>query len=377
MSRIYKGFLAGAAALIAATACSASAVADQAAATVPAKPATPATPVEVLSVSFVSPRVGYLLGERGEQASRVLVRKTVNGGRTWTAVHAPAAPVADMFQSSPPPDAVGSVYFPSQSGGWAFGPALWHTTDGGVTWRRERVPGPVTDFEVASGGRLLAVVTVTGRSGTPDLRLYAAPAGADDWRAVPGAALSDVSGASLAVSGRTGYLLASRYDLARPVLLAGPVTGPARWRALPAPCPGSWSAALAASPGWLFAGCGSEPGAGNQLKTAFVSRDGGRAWHRVASPPMGGYLGGATMSAGGTIFLSGERMDIYISRDRGRGWHESPSLRNAAGLANAGFFLGAQAVTDKAGVVFEKGVGARQVWLTTDGGRRWSPVTVR
>jgi photosystem II stability/assembly factor-like uncharacterized protein len=374
MSRIHKGLLAGAAALIAATACSASAAAGHAAAAAPAKP------VEVLSVSFVSPRVGYLLGERGEQAARVLMRKTVNGGRTWTAVHAPAAPAADMFQSSPPPDAVGSVYFSGFSGardGWAFGPALWRTTDGGVTWRRARVPGPVTDFEVASGGQMLAAVTVTGRSGIRDLRLYAAPAGTDDWRAVPGASLSDVSGASLAVSGRTGYLLASRYDLARPVLLAGPVSGAARWRALPEPCPGGWSAALAASPGWLFAGCGSEPGAGNQLKTAFVSRDGGRAWHRVASPPAGGYLGGATMSAGGTIFLSGQRMDIYISRDRGRSWHESPSLRNAAGLANAGFFLGAEVVTGKAGVAFEKGVGTRQVWLTMDGGRRWSPVTVR
>ena len=92
---------------------------------------------------------------------------------------------------------------------------------------------------------------------------------------------------------------------------------------------------------------------------------------------MGGYLSGAAMSPGGTIFLSGERMDIYISWDRGRSWHESPSLRTAAGLADAGFSLVATTLTDRAGVAFEKGVGARQVWRTGDGGRRWTPVTVR
>jgi len=237
---------------------------------------------------------------------------------------------------------------------------------------------------------VLAAITSGGRSGTPGIRLYAAPAGTDGWRPVPGAAVSDFFTESLAVSGRVGYLLASRYDLAKPVLLSGPAAGPAtgpatapapgsaRWRRLPEPCPGGWSAALAAAPGGvLFIGCGSEPGAGNQLKTAYVSRNGGRTWHRVASPPEGGYLGGATMRPGGTIFLFGERMDIYISRDLGRSWHESPSLKNAAGLADAGFFLVSTAVTGKVGVAFEKGVTARQVWLTGDGGRRWTPVTVR
>jgi photosystem II stability/assembly factor-like uncharacterized protein len=377
----YRDFLMTAALVAAATACSAGASAlpatFPAAVTAHTSPSAAAKPVEVLSVSFLSPKVGYLLGEDGQLASRVLMRKTVNGGKTWVAVPAPAAPAADMFQSqsSPPPNAVGSILFTSQRDGWAFGPALWRTTDGGALWRRERVPGPVANLEVA-GGRMLAVVTRTGKSGNTDLRLYAARAGTDDWRPVPGAAVSDFFGESLAVSGGTGYLTASRNDLARPVLLTGPVAGPARWHTLPEPCPGGWSVALAAVPGWLFTGCGSEPGAGNQLKTAFVSRDGGRTWHRVANPPMGGYLGGATMSAGGTIFLSGERMDIYISRDRGRSWHESPSLENAAVLADAGFFLVATAVTDKVGVAFEKGVGTQQVWLTRDGGRRWTPVTV-
>ncbi len=367
MPRKFGVLLMGSALLAAAaTACSASAAALPGA-------AAGTEPVEVLSVSFISPRMGWLLGEHGQQAPRVIMRKTVNGGKSWTAVPAPAAPAADMFQSGPPPDAVGSILFTGKTDGWAFGPALWRTADGGTTWRRERVPGPVVDLKV-TGNRMLAVIT---RVGDPDLRLYAAPVGSGDWRPVPGGAVSGFFTESLAVSGRTGYLLVSRVELDRPVLLAGPAAGEAPWRRLPEPCPGGWSAALAAAPGWLFVGCGNEPGAGNELKTAYLSLNGGHTWHRVASPPVGGYLGGATMSAGGTIFLFGERMDVYISGDRGRAWFESPSLRNAAGLANAGFFLVATALTDKVGVTFEKGVTAQQVWLTRDGGRRWSPVTVR
>jgi photosystem II stability/assembly factor-like uncharacterized protein len=378
MPHKHVGFLMAAALMTAATACSAGASTLPAAraAAGAAGAAAAAKPVEVMSVSFVSPRVGWLLGERGQQSSRVLMRETVDGGKTWAAVPAPAAPAADMFRSSPPPDAVGSILFTSRRDGWAFGPALWRTTDGGATWRREHVPGPVADLEV-TGNRMIAVITHAGGSGDTDLRLYAATAGRDDWRPVPGAAVSDFRGESLAVSGGRGYLLAALSSLGRPVLLAGPAAGAGRWHALPEPCPGGWSAAIAATPGWLFIGCGSEPGAGSQLKTGYLSRDGGRTWHQVAGPPAGGYLGGASMSPGGTIFLSGERMDVYISRDRGRSWHESPSLRNAAGLADAGFSLAATTLTGTAGVAFQKGVGTRQVWLTGDGGRRWAPVTVR
>jgi len=162
------------------------------------------------------------------------------------------------------------------------------------------------------------------------------------------------------------------------VLLTGPVHGPARWRPLHSPCRSAWSMAVAAAPGgWLFLGCGSEPGAGQQFKTAFVSGDHGRTWHRVASPPAGGYLGNASMTAGGTILLSGGRMDVYISRDRGRSWHTSPSLKYAAGLAGAGFSLSAQATSDTTGYAIQEGIYQHQVWITRDGGRRWTPVTVR
>jgi photosystem II stability/assembly factor-like uncharacterized protein len=369
----YRGFLMSAVLVAAATACSAGASADTIH-TLAARHSAP-QPVDVLSVSFVSPSEGWLLGEHGGPGSRALMRETMNGGRTWFAVPAPPAPAADMFQSSPPPNAVGSILFASMRDGWAFGPALWRTTDGGATWRRQRVPGPVADFETA-GGRTLAVIRGTDRAGDTTFRVYTSAVGAGTWRPVAGTAVTGFSTESLAVSGQTGYLLAASKNPARPMLLTGPVTGAARWRPLPEPCPASWSAALAAAPGWLFAGCGNEPGAGNQLKTAYVSSDGGHRWHQVASPPLGGYLGRATMTPGGTIFLSGERMDVYISRDRGRSWHESPSLAGAAGLANAGFSLVGTPVTGTFGVAIQEGVGTQQVWLTRDGGRRWTPVTV-
>jgi hypothetical protein len=83
------------------------------------------------------------------------------------------------------------------------------------------------------------------------------------------------------------------------------------------------------------------------------------------------------MSPGGTIFLSGYRMGLYLSRDRGRSWHESPSLQNAAGLAGAGFSLTGSTITGSHGFAVQEGVDQQQVWLTSDGGRRWTPVTIR
>jgi hypothetical protein len=339
----------------------------------------------VLSASFVSATAGWLLAtpcaDQVRACRTVVLRQTVDGGRTWFAVAAPEAPPADMFQGSPPADAVGAILFAGGGAGWAFGPALWQTRDGGATWRKMSVPGgPVRDVGVA-GDRVLAVTGRCGAGGGPcgGFRVYSAAAGSEDWRAVPGASGAGARSVQLVVSGDVGYVLAVTAGLGKPVLLAGPVNGLARWRSLPVPsrCRGAWSGALAAAPGWLFLGCGGQPGAGNQVKVAYLSGDGGHSWRTAASPPFAGYLGGASMSPGGTIFLSGSRMDLYLSRDRGRSWHESPSLHTAAGLAGAGFPLTGSTITNTRGFAVQEGAGQRQVWLTSDGGRRWTPVTIR
>jgi hypothetical protein len=337
----------------------------------------------VLSASFVSASAGWLLAtpcaDQVQTCRTVVMRKTVDGGRTWSAVHAPDAPPADIFQGRPPAAAVGTILFTSARAGWAFGPSLWQTQDGGLTWQKMRGPGGrVQDLGVA-GDRVLAVASGCRDGGSAcAFRVYSALEGSDDWEAVPGATVQGVQSAQLAVSGDVAYLFAVVSDLGKPLLLAGPVNGSARWRSVPDPCTGAWSGALAGAPGgWLFLGCGLEPGAGNQVKTAYLSDDGAHSWRKLASPPFGGYLGSASMSPGGTIFLSGERMDVYISWDRGRSWHESPSLEDAAGLAGAGLPLAGLTVTDTDGFAFQEGAVPRQVWLSRDGGRHWTPVTVQ
>ena len=329
--------------------------------------------VTVLSGSFVSASEGWLLAApcAGRTCRTVVMRKTVDGGRTWFAVPAPDAAPAESFQASPPANAVSAILFTSARDGWAFRPALWQTSDGGATWRKVHAPGGLVRDVAVGGDRVLAVAS---RCGACSFRVYSAAAGSDDWRAVPGAAGPGIRSVRLAVSGGVGYLLAVATDPGKPVLLAGPVNGSARWRSLPVPylCRGAWSGALAAAPdGRLFLGCG------NQLKAAYVSADGGHSWQKAATPPFAGYLGAASMSPGGTIFLSGYRMGLYLSRDRGRSWHESPSLQNAAGLAGAGFSLTGSTITGSHGFAVQEGVDQQQVWLTSDGGRRWTPVTIR
>lgn len=336
----------------------------------------------VLSASFVSASEGWLLAtpcaDQAQTCRTIVVRKTADGGRSWYEVRAPDAPPADMFQGNPPATAVGTILFSSARSGWSFGPALWQTSDGGLTWRKMNSPGgPVVDLGVA-GDRVLAITSRCRDHGSACIfRVYSAPDGSDDWRAVPGATLSGVQSAQLVVSDGVAYVFAIARDFTKPLLLAGPVNGSAPWRPRPDPCTSAWSGGLAAAPGgWLFLGCGFEPGAGNQVKAAYLSDDGARNWRKLASPPFGGYLAGASMSTGGTIFLSGERMDIYISWDRGRSWHESPSLENAAGLAGAGFPLVGLTVTDTEGFAFQEGAFPQQVWLSRDGGRHWTPVTI-
>lgn len=131
-----------------------------------------------VSASFVSAGTGFVLGTRGCARSSCAARlvKTTNGGRTWTALPAPAVPLTG------PRQATRTVRFADSGNGWLFNPGLWATHNGGRHWQRIYLPGTVVAM-AASAGTVLA--SVSPYTGGPS-RLYQSPAGTSRWTLVPG-----------------------------------------------------------------------------------------------------------------------------------------------------------------------------------------------
>lgn len=328
-----------------------------------------------ISASFISGSTGWLLARppcAAHGCAALRLRKTTDGGRHWFAVAAPPAPASNY--SNVPADAVSGILFADARDGWAFGPGLWATHDGGKTWHQVRIhAGPVFSLAVGHGWVIAAGRCRSGK-GRCRFGVFTSPVGTDRWRLVPGAAGPGDGPAGVVVSGRTGYVVDTEVDLARPVLLTGPADGSASWKPLRNPCRGAWSVALdAARGGWLVLGCGTEPGAGEQVKPVYLSHNQGRTWHRLTDPPVGGYMGDASITPTGTILISGGRSDVYISRDHGRTWHTSNSLLRA----DIGDGLSATAITNTEDFVLQASLYEKQVWFSYNDGRTWTPVSVR
>lgn len=293
----------------------------------------------------------------------------------------PAPPAPWIFHgASAAAGAVSAIRFADLRNGWAFGPGLWATHDGGRTWHRVSIGGAsVVSLEAARGRAIAAFGSCDTERTVCTSRVYTSAAGTDVWSPVPGTAVTRAGETEVVVSGGTGYIAATTVMAGRPALLTGPTDGSAAWQRLAAPCTSFWhlGAALAAGPGGsVVLACASEPSAGNQWKRAYLSADGGRTWRRLADPPVGGYLGPAAVTPAGTILISGPRSDVYISWDGGRSWHTSASLIRAQAGADG---LAAAMTSSTQGFAITPGGGStdQAIWFTYDDGHTWTPVTVR
>ncbi len=354
---------------------------------VPSPPPVPPN-FQPTSVTFVSTSTGWVIGQAGTPghcATRYCtsVARTDDAGKTWFGVPAPLTGAPDGATG------VGGIRFLNGEDGWAFGPQLFATHDGGRTWTQVDTGGlRVTDLETV-GDRAFAVFASCTGSGADfaaqctAFTLYSSPAGADDWTPV-GASTSGLSdpgapgSASIVLTGSAGYLLGPGG-----MLFTGPVDGSAAWSSAGRlPCAvgtaqpdGQPSGALlgAIDATSLILAC-AQPAAGaggGEQKVVYSSADGGASWQRLATAPTAGTVSAVAASPSQAVML-GTDQGIDLLGAGGSGWQQATLVTGAP----AGGFGYVGMTTDTQGIALPANAADGVVWFTFDGGARWQPSLV-
>lgn len=326
---------------------------------------------EPASVTFVSATQGFVLGgsKTCTTSSCGLLASTTDGGANWSLVALFPAPI------SGPNAAVSKVRFATTKDGWAFGPQLWSTHDGGRTWVEQTTPGPVYDVEASGGVAYLLEATCGTEPCVQGDRLLETSVSADAWTAISGPKLADGAG-SLAPHGNTVWVVAnggstSTFDM---------VVGGNSWHRLVSPCPaaGADLALVGVAPvstSALFELCAGDPGAGSETKVVLFSSDGGvHATATSAAPARGGIASGIAAASTAVVAVpaaSGASY-VYRSADGGHTW-TTPLSQGDGGV---GYFdVGFTTATQGVAVYGNPAQGNSSLLMTHDAGATWKPVT--
>jgi len=307
-------------------------------------------------------------------------------GNSWYGVSAPLAPAPDGDAG------VSQLRFANLSDGWAYGPALYETSDGGWPWRRENTGGQrVLDIEAAPAHSVNGVVqparafavfgTCTG-SGTDyaaactSFSLRTSVAGSRTWQAVdvPAADQQMLSLTSavpqLVISGgTTAYLLTPSG-----AVLSGPTSGGSWQLAGQAPCaPGAASgtsgAELAAGQ-TLVLSCVSQLLSGSHQVSVYTSAA-GAVWTQTGTLTTASAPHALAATNSGLAILA-TSSGIQYSTDSGKNWRAATFAGNRP---PGGFgYVGLTTATDGIAVPTDAALG--EIWVTTTGGKTWLPSVI-
>lgn len=137
-----------------------------------------------LSMTFVSDQQGWALGTVACGTGRCLsLLGTTDGGAVWRVLTAPARTAGGAYGTCPNgAPCVQQVRFATPLIGYAFGPDLFTTADGGRTWTRQS--GVDTTSLEAAGGTVVRVMSgLHGCAGQP-YAVQLSPLGPPAWTAL-------------------------------------------------------------------------------------------------------------------------------------------------------------------------------------------------
>ena len=320
-----------------------------------------------LSVTFASPHEGWVLGSIPCGATRCpAIAHTLDGGYSWARLPAPATsinPSPGLADGNP---GVGSIRFSDARNGWAFGPELWSTRDGGHSWSRVHVPGfgsaTILALEAAHG-----TTQAVFYDGQTQFRIASSAVASRTWTVsslkLPVGA-GPVPEIQLVLSGESGWVLQNDRTVVNGARLAG-----GAWHLWQPPCASVVGPAYlaASSPSNLVAVCDvgqwSTP-AGERL---YASRDGGLSFARRGAKLPTTAASEVASRSSRTIVVAGYlngSLQLVGSFNGGGTWATVRSLGSVV-VADLGF------TTPFQGVVV---TSAGRLYMSRNGGRAWVSV---
>ena len=339
------------------------------------KPAGGPVPVdfEPLSASFVAADDGWVLGSVpcGSARCPAIVR-TVDGGATWSSIVAPKTTVGGVPGSTQTGGSgISSLRFADLLNGWAFGPELWATHDGGASWARLTISGLPAEATVTALETSAGTVHAVLYDAAQDFRIGSSRVGADDWRVaavrVPVGA-GPVPRIELLLSGSSGWVLENDR-----IVSGGATLDAGMWRTWQPACLDVVGPAVlaASSASDLVAVCDVGLWGSPKGEQLFTSVDKGATFAATGTrPPLKAAAVASPDRA--TIVIAGSDTSgaaLVASFDGGRTWSRVLSS-GAVSFVDLGF-----TTPDQGMIVTTDESGAGNLLMTHDGGRTWTPVT--
>ncbi|HMA32940.1 MAG TPA: hypothetical protein VKY74_00560 [Chloroflexia bacterium] len=339
---------------------------------------SPAGPPTLRDLTFLDRRQGWALLATCAAAEPCPVRvmATTDGGQTWQTRSALEASNPES-RDPPGPGMVSHLRFANARDGWAFGPGLFTTHDGGRSWADDSGYGAIVALAPQPGSVWAVEVTCsptfTMISSCP-LALLASTDNGTTWQPTAGPFLLAGDVQLMRSTPTMAWLNARGAPLDWPPsgLIATADAGQ-RWQPRSGPCgsPGTVIERVAAhAPGYVWLLCDRPPEVGSAATRLYGSADTGAHWRLLAAGGSGGALPQGAVrdlvfSTPATGWVSLDSGLLYRTTDGGAHWTPVPGLGFNPSLPA----LESIHFADPSHGWFAT---AQHIFRTTDGGAHWT-----